>query len=449
MKKTNASILIVDDNEDVLLAAKILLKNVFEKVFTLSKANQTMSFLTENKIDVVLLDMNFKIGYEDGQEGIYFLKEIKKHHPKIPIVLMTAFGQVETAVEGIKLGAWDYLLKPWDNQKLVEIIKMAVIQSRKLLQKSQQKSDFNYFIGQSQRSQYAFKLAKKVAPTDAHVLILGENGSGKYVMARYIHENSKRSEKHFITIDLGSLNENIFESELFGYAKGAFTDAKSDQIGKLESANGGTVFLDEIGNISLQMQTKLLQLIQDKTIVRLGETYPKKLDIRFIFATNINIAEEIKNKNFREDLYYRINTFEIEQPPLRERQEDILPLAHFFINRFKEKYHLDNLHLDNKAQQVMIKHYWPGNVRELENRLERASIICENEIITLNDIDLINYMPNIQTSEEKSLEDLEKNAIEKTLIKYNYNITKTAHELGLTRASLYRRIEKFNLQNDD
>ncbi len=449
MKKMNASVLIIDDNEDVLLSAKILLKNKFETVITLSKSNKVLSFLNENSVDVILLDMNFKIGFEDGKEGIYILKEIKQNFSKIPVILMTAFSNVETAIEGIKLGAWDYLLKPWDNNKLLEILKMALEKHRKSQKENTINKTFNCFIGTSESMQTSFKMANRVAPTDASVLILGENGTGKYVMANYIHEHSVRKNKPFVAIDLGSINESIFESELFGYAKGAFTDAKIDTMGKLEIAQSGTVFLDEIGNISAQMQAKLLHVIQTKTIVRLGETQIRKLDIRFIFATNIDIHDAIKNKNFREDLYYRINTFEIQLPPLRARISDILPLTNYFIEQLKVKYQFDDLKIEEKAQDILCKHYWPGNIRELENRLERAVILSENKIITTNDLDLKNYHSFTIEKDDYSLEEIEKHTIEKALIKNENNISKTALELGLSRAALYRRIEKFNLSHEN
>lgn len=299
MKKTNATILLIDDQEDILFTAKMLLKKHYETIYTLNNPKNVVQLLAEREIDLVLLDMNYRIGFEDGREGLYFLKEIKTLSPKTVVILMTAFGKVETAVEGLKSGAFDYILKPWDNEKLLETIKKGIFEARKNKKNNSLKDTTeNYFIGTSQSIEKAYSLANKVSQTDANVLILGENGTGKYVLARYIHDNSARKNNAFIHVDLGSLNENIFESELFGYAKGAFTDAKIDTIGKFETAQNGTIFLDEIGNIPLHLQSKLLQVIQTKTVTRLGETKPRKIDVRILTATNLHLKSEVTAKNF-------------------------------------------------------------------------------------------------------------------------------------------------------
>ncbi len=448
MKKTQASILVIDDQEDILFSAKMLLKKHFETIYTLSNPKNVIQLLVENEIDLVLLDMNYRIGFEDGKEGMYLLKEIKKLVPKTVVILMTAFGKVETAVESLKLGAFDYILKPWDNEKMLETIKKGIQERRKLVSKEVKNNKVtSYFIGQSKSIEKAYALAQKVAKTDANVLILGENGTGKYVMAHYIHQNSERKNEVFIPVDLGSLNENIFESELFGYAKGAFTDAKNDTIGKFEAAQNGTIFLDEIGNVPLHLQSKLLQVIQTKTVTRLGETKQRPLNVRIITATNMNLKEEVNQKNFREDLYYRINTMEIVLPALRERKEDKIPLAQFLLDKMIDKYERNTIVFEEKALEQIEKHAWHGNIREMENRIERAVILCENNCIKATDLDLEIVTSFDENTDDFQLSDLEKVAIEKALVKNEFNISKSAEELGLSRASLYRRIEKYGIEN--
>lgn len=446
MKKTQANILIIDDQEDILFSAKMLLKKHFETIHTLNNPKNVVQLLAENTVDVVLLDMNYRIGFEDGKEGLYFLKEIKKLSPKTAVILMTAFGKVETAVEGLKSGAFDYVLKPWDNDKLLESVKKGVDESRKHQKKTTAKDSINtYFVGTSPAIKKAYTLAEKVAKTDANVLILGENGTGKYVLAHYIHSVSNRKENDFVHVDLGALNENIFESELFGYAKGAFTDAKADTPGRFEAAQNGTIFLDEIGNIPLHLQAKLLQIIQTKTVTRLGESKARPLNVRIITATNLDLKQEVAIKNFREDLFYRINTMEITLPPLRERLEDKIPLADFLLNKMILKYEKGEITFDEKAIHQIEEHAWNGNIREMENRIERAIILCENGTIKVADLDLEIITRYEGNSEDLQLSDIEKVTIEKALVKNEYNISKSAEELGLSRAALYRRIEKYNI----
>lgn len=451
MKKKQAQILIIDDQDDILLSAKLLLKKHFEVIHTANSPKKLVQLLADNPIDVVLLDMNYRIGFEDGREGIHWLKEIKLLAPNTVVVLMTAFGKVETAVEGLKSGAFDYVMKPWDNDNLLTVINNAVAKSRKDHKKnpSQLLSSRSVFIGNSPTVKQAYAIADKVARTDANVLILGENGTGKYVFAEYIHQNSNRKDQPFIHVDLGSLNENIFESELFGYAKGAFTDAKADTAGRFEAAQDGTIFLDEIGNIPLHLQSKLLQVIQNKTVTRLGEAKARPLNVRIITATNLDLKQEVAFKNFREDLFYRINTMTIILPPLRERKDDIIPLAHFLLAQLTEKYGRDTIQFQDKALENMEKHNWNGNIREMENRIERAVILCEDNIITASDLDLALIIPVNDLQEDIQLSDLEKRTIEKTLVKHQYNISKTAEELGLSRAALYRRIEKFGIATNE
>lgn len=450
MKKTQASILVIDDQEDILFSAKMLLKKHFETIYTLSNPKNVIQLLVENDVDLVLLDMNYRIGFEDGKEGMYLLKEIKKLVPNTVVILMTAFGKVETAVESLKSGAFDYILKPWDNEKMLETIKKGIQERRKLLAKeNKNEKPASYFIGHSKSIEKAYALAQKVAKTDANVLILGENGTGKYVMANYIHQNSERQNEVFIPVDLGSLNENIFESELFGYAKGAFTDAKNDTIGKFEAAQNGTIFLDEIGNVPLHLQSKLLQVIQTKTVTRLGETKQRHLNVRIITATNMNLKEEVQQKNFREDLYYRINTMEIVLPALRERKEDKIPLAQFLLEKMIDKYERNNITFDSKSLEQIEKHAWKGNIREMENRIERAVILCENNTINASDLDLEIITTTDENTDDFQLSDIEKITIEKVLVKNEFNISKSSEELGLSRASLYRRMEKYGIEKNE
>ncbi|KFF07146.1 sigma-54-dependent transcriptional regulator [Flavobacterium reichenbachii] len=447
MRKKQAQILVVDDQEEILFSAKMILKKHFESIFTTSSPKKIISILNENEINVVLLDMNYRIGFEDGREGIHWLKEIKTLSPKTIVILMTAFGKIETAVEGIKIGAFDYVLKPWHNEKLLDIIDKAVLESRKNTKKVLvENSGKRYFNGSSPKIKHAYTIAEKVAKTDANVLILGENGTGKYVFAEFIHQNSERNTEPFVHVDLGSLSDNLFESELFGYAKGAFTDAKSDTAGRFETALNGTIFLDEIGNIPLHLQSKLLHVLQTKTVTRLGESKPRPLNVRIIAATNNDIKAEVRNKTFREDLLYRINTMEINIPALRERKEDIVPMANFILEQLAEKYNQTGWRFDDNTASYLEKYPWKGNVREMENKIERALILADNNTISVTDLDILDF-EDFQDKDDNPLSEMEKMAIEKALFKHSGNISKTAEELGLSRAALYRRIEKYDLKS--
>lgn len=447
MRKKQAQILIVDDQEEILFSAKMILKKHFETIFTANNPKNIISALTENEINVVLLDMNYRIGFEDGREGIHWLKEIKTLSPNTIVILMTAFGKIETAVEGIKIGAFDYVLKPWNNEKLLETIDKAVAESRKNNKKTVvENTERRYFTGTSQKIKQAYAIAEKVAKTDANVLILGENGTGKYVFAEFIHQNSERKNQPFVHVDLGSLSENLFESELFGYAKGAFTDAKTDTAGRFEAAQNGTIFLDEIGNIPLHLQSKLLHVLQTKTVTRLGESKARPLNVRIVSATNNDIKAEVKNKTFREDLLYRINTMDINLPPLRERKEDIVPMANFILKQVAQKYNQENWQFDDNVAPYLERYPWKGNVREMENKIERALILADNNTISVTDLNILDF-EDIQENDDNPLSEMEKTAIEKALLKHHGNISKTAEELGLSRAALYRRIEKYDLKN--
>ncbi len=446
MKKTQATILIIDDQEEILIATKLLLKRSFETIITCSDPKKIPDILQMDDIDLVLMDMNFRRGYEDGKEGIFWLKEIKNLKPTAHIILMTSFGNVETAVEGLKLGAVDYILKPWDNDKLILLIKDTVKLHRKT-NKHQPNKNTSLFLGTSPAIEKVYKVTDRIAKTHATVLILGENGTGKSVLAQHIHKSSVRKDAPFISVDLGSLNDNLFESELFGYAKGAFTDAKQDTTGRFEAAEGGTLFLDEIGNVPLHLQGKLLQAIQNKEIIRLGESKVRKIDVRIITATNVLLEEAVAQGKFREDLFYRINTISVTMPALREREEDIKPLIQYFLELFADKYDLEIPVINNLVLEQLQKYAWKGNIRELQNRIERATILAENNQISIENLGFDTLIPLIETENVQSLNDMEKQKIVERLHFYNGNISKTAEDLGISRAALYRKMEKHTISN--
>lgn len=447
MRKKEAHILIVDDDEDILFSAKVWLKKFFTQVSILSQPAKILKFLTENQVDTVVLDMNFRKGFENGQDGLYWMKEIKTLEPQLPIILMTAYGEVELAVEALKNGASDFILKPWNNEKLYASVNLAVDISRKNKKLSQWeniniKTNQYQLESQSAKMQEVLEQIKKVSPTDANILLLGENGTGKYVLAESIHEQSVRKNEPFVHIDLGSISENLFESELFGYKKGAFTDAHQDYAGKIENAENGTVFLDEIGNLPLQLQTKLLSLIQNKKLSRIGESKERSLDVRFIFATNENLKKAVADNRFRQDLYYRINTLEINIPALRDRQEDIALLSQYFLDRYKQKYHKPALALSQQLITQLQNYPWPGNIRELDHCLERSVILSSENHLQL-------LIPQLEEQESAitnlNIDEMEETLIKKALKKNQGNISAAADDLGLSRAALYRRMEKFGL----
>lgn len=444
MRKKEARILIVDDDEDILFSARVWLKKFFTEVFTLSSPNKIIPTIHESEIDVILLDMNFRRGFEDGKEGLYWLSEIQEIDPNIPVILMTAYGEVELAVNALKKGATDFILKPWNNEKLYASVHLAVDISRKNKKLTRwenlQETNSPYELeSKSPKMIEVMSTLKKVAQTDANVLLLGENGTGKLVMAEYLFRHSKRKNEPFVHIDLGSLSDNLFEAELFGYAKGAFTDAKTDKAGKIENADGGTVFLDEIGNLSLHLQQKILTLIQTKKLSRIGETKERFPDVRFIFATNADLKKLVSEGKFREDLYFRINTVEVHLPPLRERKEDLESLVAFFIKKYEKKYGKNNITLQNLEQ--ISQYAFPGNIRELEHAIEREIILSESDFITLK----LENTVNEGSITSLNIEEMEEKLINNALKKYQGNISAAADALGLSRAALYRRMEKFGL----
>ena len=461
MSKTNATILIIDDDEDVLLSARLLLKKRYENVITRNNPKEINELISKEKIDVIVLDMNYRIGFNDGKEGIYWLKHILKVNSKLVVILMTAYGEVELAVNAIKMGAFDFILKPWTNEKFLATLNAALVLSRsnqkisilehtnEVLQKSSDQK-FGPIIGGSGAMQKVMKIIGKVSATDASVLILGENGTGKQHLAREIHKRSNYKNGPFIHVDLGSLSETLFESELFGHKKGAFTDAAEDKPGRFEMAENGTLFLDEIGNLPINLQSKLLTVLQDRKISRLGEGIERPYNARLLFATNAPLNQWVADGKFRQDLLFRINTVEITIPPIRARKEDISDFVTLYLNMFREKYHKSHLKINEEALEMLQSHNWPGNVREIQHTIERGVIMADDHEIKPTDFNLV-----VTTISEESLtnteydtlniQDIEKILVQKAMEKFDGNISKAAKELGLTRAALYRRLEKFNI----
>lgn len=450
----DCSILIIDDSKSVLSALEILLQFTYKSVDTISNPNQISSYSNLKDIDIILLDMNFSAGVNSGNEGLFWLKEIKKKAPNTSIITMTAYGGVDLAVKALKEGADDFILKPWNNEKLLLTIKSAYSLRKskaEINQLKQKESNLkqlinqkkNLIIGNSKALEQVLKLTRKVAKTNVNVLITGENGTGKELIAQELHQLSERKNEVFISVDMGSISETLFESELFGHIKGSFTDAKEDRVGKFEAANGGTLFLDEIGNLSLQMQAKLLSVIQNKEIVRVGSNKTIPIDIRLLCATNCSLNQMVSDGLFREDLLYRINTIHIEVPNLRDREDDVLTLAEFFLNKFAFKYGKSGLQINNNAKEKLKTYRWPGNIRELQHTIERAVILCEEKILRPDDFILNTATSNIPNQfENMKLEEMEEMMIENALNKHNGNYTAAANELGITRQTLYNKMKK-------
>jgi DNA-binding NtrC family response regulator len=450
-------ILAVDDNEDILFALKLLLKQQVEQITTLNNPEEIPEALEKEDYDVVLLDMNFTKDASSGQEGFDWLKQILTLDPNAVVVFITAYGDAEKAVKAIKAGATDFVLKPWQNEKLLATLSSAIrlrrtrVEAGNLRSKQQEMNaiidqSFHDFIGESSEMKEVFQTIQKVAKTDANVLILGENGTGKELVARALHRQSPRRDEVFVSVDMGSITETLFESELFGHVKGAFTDAKKDKPGRFEIASKGSLFLDEIGNLPLTSQAKLLTAIERREVIRVGSNKPIKFDIRLICATNVDIHQLVEEDRFRQDLLYRVNTVEIHLPPLRERTGDISLLAHHFLKIYGKKYKKSISKISQAAMQKLNHYEWPGNVRELQHALERAVIMCEGNILEPDDFFLSSKKKQDDVAlDTYNLEDLEKMVILKVLRQNQGNITQAAKELGLTRTSLYRRMEKYDL----
>ncbi|MDD5507720.1 MAG: sigma-54 dependent transcriptional regulator [Bacteroidales bacterium] len=459
MDKLDAKILIVDDDEDVLLAAKLFLKQHFSIVHTEKNPENLPVVMKNESYDVILLDMNFSRDATSGKEGFYWLSKILENDPMAVVIFITGYGDIELAVQGIKEGATNFILKPWDNKKLLATItaNLQVRQSKQELEdlRSRQKvlianqdKGFGTLIGQSSAMERMMASVEKVARTDANVLLLGENGTGKELIARAIHKASHRKDEVFISVDLGAISETLFESELFGFKKGAFTDAKEDRAGRFEAAHKGTIFLDEIGNLSFGLQSKLLSVIQNRNVVRIGTNKEIPIDVRLICATNMPLYQMVNEGKFRQDLLYRINTVEIVIPPLRERVEDIPLLVDHFLEIYCKKYKIPLKRLNPMTLKRLEKHYWPGNIRELQHAVERAVIMSESGTLQPQDF-FLSQMDDTESQDiitpSTNLEETEKILIRKVVDKHGGNISKAAKELGLTRASLYRRIEKHGL----
>ena len=451
----DGKILVIDDTKNVLSALEILLQFEYKTVSCISNPNLIPSFPNLIDYDIVLLDMNFSAGVNTGNEGLYWLKEIKKKAPHISVIMMTAYGAIDLAVKALKEGAVDFVLKPWNNDKLLATVKSAysLRKSQKEVGQLKEKQNNlkqlinqnkNYIIGNSKALTSVLNLVRKVARADINVLVTGENGTGKELIARELHNTSDRKDEVFIAVDMGSIAESLFESELFGHTKGSFTDAKEDRAGKFEAANGGTLFLDEIGNLSLPAQAKLLSAIQNKTIVRVGSNKPIQVDIRLVCATNCDLDKMVIDGLFREDLLYRINTIRIEVPPLRDRDDDILILADFYLNRFVTKYGKQGLKINQPAQEKLLSYTWPGNVRELLHTMERAVILSEGNVLKPTDF-LLNSKTSVSVENgPDTLEEMELLMITNALNQNNGNYSAAADQLGISRQTLYNKIKKTN-----
>lgn len=450
------NILIVDDNKSVLSALEILLSAEYDRIFSLSNPNLLISELRKNPYHLVLLDMNFNAGVNTGNEGIYWLQQIREQHPDLSVVMITAYGDVELAVKALKAGATDFILKPWENVKLLATVRSAIqlslskgeVKDLRLKEKELKKAmtqDEKYIIGSSPELMQVLKIVRKVAKTTTNILITGENGTGKELVAREIHRLSDRCDEIMVSVDMGAVSETLFESELFGHVKGAFTDARENRAGKFEVAGKGTLFLDEIGNLSFHLQAKLLAALQNREITRIGSNQPIPIDIRLICATNKDLSALVIKGLFREDLLYRINTIQIEVPPLRDRGEDILALADFFLKKYAWKYDKSSLKLNHQAQEKLLKYSWPGNIRELEHSIEKAVILSENNVLKADDFFLKPLTGARPEADTLRLDEMEKRLILLALERNPGNVSAAADQLGITRQTLYNKIKKIGL----
>ena len=448
----NAKILAVDDDQDVLIAVKMLLRPEVKEIVTEKNPEKILSLLSQNQFDLILLDMNYKSSLNTGNEGIFWLRKIREINRTVAVIMITAYGDIDLAVRSVKEGANDFVLKPWRNERLLETLESCCQQSitgnKQSTKKTSSKAETSLLSSSEAMQDVLYKI-EKIAPTDANILILGENGTGKTEVAKLIHQKSLRNQKPFVHADLGSLTESLFESELFGHKKGAFTDAREDRAGRFEAANEGTLFLDEIGNISLPQQAKLLTVLQNREVTRLGTNAPISINIRLISATNAPIKEMASQNQYRKDLIYRLNTIEIMLPPLRMRGNDVVLLAEYFMKSYSEKYHKNLVEIDEKAKVKLSQYAFPGNIRELQHSIERAVIMADNQAITARDLDLNSSIETpVMMSQESSvlrIDEIEKSTILKAIERYDGNITKAARELGLTRTALYRRLGKYDI----
>ncbi len=448
----NASILIVDDDTDVLTAVRLLLRPQVREIVTEKNPENIRSLLASHSFDVIMLDMNFASSINTGNEGLYWLRKIKESGSEAAVIMITAYGEIDLAIRSLKEGAFDFVVKPWHNEKLLTTIQDAVgsrdKQSPKKATDSQTPVIGSELLGESEAIQDIFFKIRKVAPTDANILILGENGTGKELIAKAIHQHSNRIDKPYVKVDVGALTESLFESELFGHKKGAFTDAREDRMGRFEAAEGGTLFLDEIGNISLHQQSKLLSVLQNRQVIRVGANEAVPINVRLLCATNVSLADLANESRFRKDLIYRINTVEIMVPPLRRRGTDVLLLARHFISMYANKYLKLSPELSKSATEKLMGYHYPGNVRELQYAIERAVIMADGPVLEARDI-IFSPIESAPAEEaltrQTNLEELEKATILRVIEKSGGNLSKAAKELGITRTALYRRLNKYDL----
>ncbi|MFA8342338.1 MAG: sigma-54-dependent transcriptional regulator [Rhodothermaceae bacterium] len=455
----DGKILIVDDNEAILESLSFSLKHEFNEIHTVNHPSKIEEKFQNHSFDIILLDMNFTTGVNDGKEGMTWLKKILELDQNVIVILITAYGDVELAVQAMKEGATDFVLKPWDTDKLIATLKTALklkkseekvktLQAKEKHLSADLNKNFSNIIGSSEAIKKVLDTVAKVAKTDANILILGENGTGKEIIAREIHRLSERASESLISVDMASLSETLFESELFGHVKGAFTDAKESRAGRFETASGSSLFLDEIGNLSISMQAKILTALQNREVYRLGSSKPIPIDIRLICATNKPLYDMVQDGLFREDLLYRINTIQVEIPPLREREGDIIELAEFYLKQYVQKYNKQQLRINTQAFDKLMKYHWPGNVRELQHTVEKAVILSDDNILKADDF----YFNTPMQEEDQNklvslnLEEIEKQAIKKALKKFDGNLSNAAKELGISRTTLYTKISKYGLQ---
>jgi DNA-binding NtrC family response regulator len=452
------NILIVDDEDDILTAGRILLRRQFAEVTTCRNPDRIPDLMARHDFDVVLLDMNFGPGESTGEQGLNWLQKILDIDPRVVVIMVTAHGSVNTAVDAMKFGATDFISKPWQNEKVVATVSAGVelhrsrVETASLRQTNQVLSESvapgKSIVGDSDQIAEVLSIVDLAAPTDANVLILGENGTGKELIARELHRRSSRADRVFLPVDMGSIAETLFESELFGHVKGAFTGADADRLGRFQAADGGTLFLDEIGNVPLHLQAKLLSAIEQREVTPVGSNKSQAVDVRIVTATNVSPNRLRNQSHFRQDLLYRLNTVEVTVPPLRDRREDIMPIARHYVTIFSRKYDKPERQFSAAAEKALVSYDWPGNVRSLRHSIERALILAKGETLEPGDLQLDDFgqLPSEQDVQPTfKLDELEKDAVNKALLKHGFNISKAANELGLTRTSLYRRMEKYDI----
>ena len=443
--RKKGKLLVVDDNRNVLVSVKMLLSSVFEEVETLNSPKRMLQTVADSAIDVVLLDMNFVSGVNNGNEGLFWLRELLRRFPQVPVVLFTAYADIQLAVQAMKDGAFDFVEKPWDNRKLTEVLCNAYDYRRSRMPKAAERREEAMYWGESAAMKHLRFMEEKVAATDANVLITGENGTGKDLLAKELHRLSLRSGQKMVCVDMGAITESLFESELFGHVKGAFTDARTDRKGYVEEADGGTLFLDEIGNLPLRQQSKLLNVLQRRCVTRVGSNNPVAVDIRLICATNKNLPKMVADEEFREDLLYRINTIHLELPPLRERKEDIRPLAERFLAYFSEVYGKTVGAFAPDALAAMESYAWPGNIRELRHTVEKAVIIADADIVGKEELQISRGVMS-EPATGGTLEEMERSMIQEALRRCDNNLSMVASSLGITRQTLYNKIKRYNIK---